>query len=286
MRARARNRAPGIALRCHAVVALLFVGCSGDEPSSGGATTPPQAGNAGSTGASGSGAGHGGSGGAAQANAGASASAGGGASPTGGSGAAGSAGGSAGGGAGAAGTAGAAGGAQQTSNPCAGLPAGCIALCEGGMCQCSCPDAEPCPASAPAQDAPCNTLELCGYGEPACHRIFECFTGVWKQLADTCADGPGGSCPATQGEALATACIDRRCGYGGVICQCSSPACSGVFMEPSTQCFGVTPAACLDPPVAGADCLPEGQRCGATCCGQQFTCTSGTWTSMFIPCPP
>jgi hypothetical protein len=235
-------------------------------------------------------------GGSSRASAGTTASGSGGA-PTGGT-RAGSAGAGAGGGAGATGVAGVAGAAgvagvagvagetHQTSNPCATLPPGCRALCEGGMCQCDCSGSDPCPGSEPSQDTACNTLGLCGYGEPACHRVFECFTGVWKKVADTCADGPSGSCPATQAEALATPCLDRRCGYAGEICQCGSPACSGVFMEPRTFCGGVTPAACLPAPAVGADCRPDGQRCGATCCGQQFTCTSGKWSSTFIPCPP
>jgi hypothetical protein len=148
-------------------------------------------------------------------------------------------------------------------------------------------DTEPCPAAQPAEDADCNTLERCGYGEPACHRIFECFSGAWKKVDDTCADGPNGSCPATMAEALATPCLDRRCGYDAGVCLCTSPACSGAFMEPSTVCIGAPAAACIDPsPKDGAGCLPEGQRCGATCCGQQFNCVGGKWTSTFIPCPP
>jgi len=286
MRARAGSRTLRLALRCHVTFALLCAGCSGGDDSPG-ATTPAQGGNAGSAQLSGSGgAGRGGgTAGSAQAGAGTSSSGSGGALASGGAGGAGRTGAGASGAAGAAGAAGSA-GAQQSSNPCAGLPAGCFALCEGGMCQCECPDAEPCPSSEPAQDAACNTVQLCGYGEPACHRIFECFTGVWKKVADTCADGTNGSCPATLGEAMTTPCLDRRCGYDSQICQCGQATCSGAFMEPSTYCTGVTPAACLAAPVAGADCLPEGQRCGATCCGQQFTCTGGTWTSMFIPCPP
>lgn len=182
---------------------------------------------------------------------------------------------------------GSAGEMQQTSrDPCAALPAGCFPLCEGGQCQCECPDAEPCPASAPTENAPCNTVQLCGYGEPACHQIFECFTSVWKKIGDTCIDVPDGSCPATLDEALATPCLARSCGYDAQICQCASPACSGAFMEPSTMCAGATPAACIVAPAAGANCLPEGQRCGASCCGQQFTCTDGTWVSAILPCPP
>ena len=221
----------------------------------------------------------GGAGGSSQASAGTTASGSGGSSATGGSST------GATGGMGASGSGGA-GGAMQTSDPCADLPPSCVALCQGGMCDCDCSHAEPCPASAPTQDSACNTRELCGYGEPKCHQVFECFTAVWKKVADNCADAPAGSCPATLDEALATPCLDRRCGYDAQICQCQSPACSGVFMPPSTRCLGPDPAACQEAPVVGAPCLPEGQHCGASCCGQQFTCTNSKWTSAMIPFPP
>jgi hypothetical protein len=166
------------------------------------------------------------------------------------------------------------------------MPAACIKLCEGGNCECHCSNAEPCPAAAPAPDSPCNTTDLCGYGEPACHKIFECFTRAWKLVADTCADGPMGSCPATLPQAQATACLTRRCGYDGVLCQCAPPTCGGAILPPETFCGNPPQAACLTPPKDGAACVREGQRCGAECCGQRFTCTQGEWTSAFIACPP
>jgi hypothetical protein len=269
---------------------MLCVGCGDDEDLAGdaergragtGDAATAAAGGSGATNAMQAGAGTRASGGAGASGAGTGAAAGTGASgATAGTGTTGS------GGSSASGTGGTGASDPEPQDVCATLPAGCIALCEGGQCSCDCSAADPCPASAPGQDTPCNTVSLCGYGEPACHQIFECFTDVWKKVSDTCAEGPTGSCPPTLEDALATPCIDRRCGYDAQICQCSSPACSGAFFEPTTMCFGPGPAACIEPQVVGDDCPREGQRCGASCCGVQYTCTDGTWTSALLPCPP
>ena len=260
---------------CVAIM-LLCAACGGGASGSAGMPSSSAGGTGGSDSLGGvGGALVGGAGGALQSNAGTTASGGGaGGNVTGAS-----------GGVGASGSGGVA-GSMQASDPCAALPPGCVTVCQAGMCQCDCSGTDPCPAAAPTQDSACNTLELCGYGEPACHQVFECFTAVWKKVADTCADAPAGSCPATLTEALATPCLDRRCGYGPQLCLCASPGSGGAFMPPISLCIGPDPAACLAPRVVGASCLPEGQHCGAMYCGVQFTCTEGKWTSAMIGCPP
>ena len=243
-------------------------GSAGSPSGSGGATASGSGARGGSAGDSGTG--------------GASGSAGIGA----GTGAAGAAGGSAGNaGSAAAGSAAQDGGAGQGQNPdpCAGQPAGCIELCEGGQCQCSCPEPGACPAAAPAEGDACSAAMSCGYGEPACRRIFECSRSTWRKVADTCTES--GSCPATLSEALAVPCLARRCGYETQVCQCGATACSGIPMDPKTFCSSPAPAACLGA-ANGKPCFSEGQRCGATCCGLQFTCLSGKWSAANIACPP
>jgi hypothetical protein len=251
-------------------------------------------GGAGGRGLGGSGSGGTGSGTAGQTGAGATASGGSGTSGRGaGSGASGGggagsggreAGGSGASGSGAAGSG--SGGTGQSQDPCAGMPDSCFEVCQAGQCQCECPNEVPCPASAPTAGAGCDTPTVCGYGEPACHQIFECFAAKWKKVADTCNTAPGGSCPATLSEALATPCVERECGYEAQVCACVSP-CSGAFMEPSTFCTEPTPAACIDPyPELGASCQPEGQTCGSSCCGLRWNCVGGAWTTMNVLCPP
>ena len=287
MRVKQRVFGRWFALGCSGALALAVAGCSGaGDDGAGGpggaAGGGLGAGSSGTGGAGRGGAGVGsGSGGTSSAGAGAGTGGGGGGSS------AGSGGIGAGGVGGAGSSAAGAGGQARAMDPCAGLPASCIELCEGGNCSCNCSQAEPCPAAMPTAGAPCDTIQKCGYGEPACHQVFECFFSKWKKVADTCEQEPVGTCPATLAEAMATPCLGMTCGYDGSLCQCGQSACSGVAMEPSTYCTSPPLALCQDPyPVDGAACPVEGGRCGSTCCGQQLNCIGGKWTTLFVPCPP
>lgn len=177
-------------------------------------------------------------------------------------------------------------GGVQGDGACAGQPWYCFALCQGGQCSCEC-DADPgCPLQEPTADTTCFRQQLCGYGEPACWSIWECDLGRWAEVASTCADAQGGACPDTLEEALATPCLARTCGYGTQLCACQGPACSGVYVEPSTMCSAPTPAICQRPTVAGEACAIEGQSCGQTCCGRSYHCTEGVWVARDNLCPP
>jgi hypothetical protein len=162
-----------------------------------------------------------------------------------------------------------------------------------------------CPASPPANGAPCSQSDLgCEWGSspvPDCNTQAVCTAGQWMTTAPSagtfdCGGSPPIACPSSFAAVpVTTACSPSGgiCDYPEGRCACSPPAGPPTLSDSGV----VTEWFCQQPslgcpqrrPLLGSACPFETMSCDYGSCtipgGSVQQCTGGVWVAGLVGCP-